>query len=674
MKRKKLFLSTMLVCMLALSACADSSDSTESQAVSETADTQSDTPAVIEAVHYELPTSAEDWDVYVEPIDGISDDFIRGVDASEVLSLENSGVTYYNYEGEEADVFETMAQSGVNYIRLRIWNDPYDEDGNGYGGGNCDLDTAIALGTRATQYGMKLLIDFHYSDFWADPSRQLCPKAWADMSVDEKCDALYDFTYDSLEQLIMAGVDVGIVQVGNETNNGMAGEDSSTAVAKLQSSGSKAVRDISSAYGKDIKVAVHYTNATNYDGIDGIAKILENNNVDYDIFAISYYGYWHGTTDKVAEVMKHIKEDYDKEVLMVEFSYPYTDEDGDCYGNSVEGGEAVSGYTSSVQSQSTFIRDMCKLAYDSDAIGVCYWGGAWVPVGDEYESNRQLWESCGSGWASSYASDYDPENVGSYYGGSAWDNQALFDFTGHPLASLATFRYLAYGTNCEESIDYIPPYEVNVLVGKEIELPDSIPVITNTRREDATTEVTWDEEDIAAIDNSKEGEYTVNGVTSDGTAVSATVTIGYVNLVLNPSFEEDDYSMWSVESSGSDPTDFQNNEADAYTGDVAFHFWDTSDMDFEITQTFTDLEPGTYMISVYSQGGDMDDTCELTLFALVDGQEYSTDFMDTSWAEWQHPVVTDIPVTNGEITIGVRMKTKAQSWGTLDDFALCKID
>ena len=92
---------------------------------------------------FPLPTEAEPADIYVEPIPDISDDFIRGMDASAVLAEENSGVKYYNYDGEEQDVFMTLAQSGVNYIRLRVWNDPYDENGNGYGGGNNDVETAI---------------------------------------------------------------------------------------------------------------------------------------------------------------------------------------------------------------------------------------------------------------------------------------------------------------------------------------------------------------------------------------------------------------------------------------------------------------------------------------------------------------------------------------------------
>ena len=109
---------------------------------------------------FPLPEGPEESTIFVEPVDGISDDFYRGMDASAVLALENSGVKYYNFDGEEQDVFMTLAQAGVNYIRLRVWNDPYDENGNGYGGGNNDVATAIALGQRATKYGMKVCIDF----------------------------------------------------------------------------------------------------------------------------------------------------------------------------------------------------------------------------------------------------------------------------------------------------------------------------------------------------------------------------------------------------------------------------------------------------------------------------------------------------------------------------------
>ena len=133
-------------------------------------------------------------DIFIEKVENLSSDFIMGMDASSVLVEENSGVKYYDFNGQECDVFKTLAESGVNCIRLRVWNDPYDKDGNGYGGGNNDVPTAIELGKRATQYGMTTMIDFHYSDFWADPKKQFAPKAWENMNIDEKCKALSDYT------------------------------------------------------------------------------------------------------------------------------------------------------------------------------------------------------------------------------------------------------------------------------------------------------------------------------------------------------------------------------------------------------------------------------------------------------------------------------------------------
>ena len=155
-----LFLSGCLI-MGGMTGCGSTNDIAGTAVDSLTA---SDSVGISEVITFPLPNGPEESTIYVEPVSDISDDFYRGMDASAVLALENSGVTYYNYEGEEQDVFMTLAQSGVNYIRLRVWNDPYDENGNGYGGGNNDVTTAITLGQRATKYGMKVCIDFHYSD------------------------------------------------------------------------------------------------------------------------------------------------------------------------------------------------------------------------------------------------------------------------------------------------------------------------------------------------------------------------------------------------------------------------------------------------------------------------------------------------------------------------------
>lgn len=624
---------------------------------------------------FPLPEGPEESTIFVEPVDGISDDFYRGMDASAVLALENSGVKYYNFDGEKQDVFMTLAQAGVNYIRLRVWNDPYDENGNGYGGGNNDVATAIALGQRATKYGMKVCIDFHYSDFWADPKKQFVPKAWEGMDIEEKSDALYNFTLESLTQLLDAGVDVGMVQIGNEINNGMSGETDVANVRKLLTAGSKAVREAAVNSGKEILVAVHYTNIDDMKKLDTLLTGLQVKEIDYDIVGLSFYPYWHGTMDDLKNAITHIRNTYGKKVYVAENAYCYTAEDGDGSANSVEGTDDLAeGYSASVQGQANEVRDVCAAASEAGAEGVFYWEGTWIPVGPADADNSDLWEKYGSGWASSYASGYDPKDAGQYYGGCSWDNQAMFDFTGHPLASLNVFKYLKYGATAPLAVDSIPEVTVACNIGTDPELPDTVSVIYNDRSE-AQVPVIWNTDDVAAIDTENGGNFTVSGTLEDGTEVTAAVTVDRINYVQNPSFEDSDTSMWTVKHSGeTDPTDYQVKAADAHSGEVAFHFWSGSaDMDFSIEQSFTDLEPGTYELSAFSQGGDLSDDASMELYAMVDGRELTAPFKLTTYADWQNPVIPEIKVTDGSLTIGVRYKCNVNSWGTLDDVTLNRI-
>lgn len=644
-------------------------------------DTGSDTQAA-QAPMYPLPDAAEDAGIYVEPIPDISDDFIRGMDVSSILVEEKSGVKYYSADGTEQDVFTTMAQAGVNYARIRVWNDPFDADGNGYGGGNNDLATAIELGKRATANGMKVCIDFHYSDFWADPKKQICPKAWEGMALEEKSNALYEYTKDSLTQLLDAGVDVCMVQVGNETNNGMAGETQIPNIAQLMNAGSKAVREAAQTYGKEIKVALHYTDATDFDGLDSIMYKLASFQVDYDIFALSYYPYWHGTFENLQNVMANIQDKYGKETLIAETAYCYTTEDTDGSGNSVNEGDLIDAYGATIQSQSTALRDVCATANEAGALGVFYWEGAWITVGDVNADNSPIWEEFGSGWASSYAADYDPNDAGKYYGGCSWDNQALFDAKGKPLESLNTYKWLKYGTNAEPAIDMVNAPAVTCNIGAELELPETVDVVYNNRALNTSLPVEWYEEQVLNIDTAKAGTYEINGRILDDAAdsdnpteVYCTVNVEMLNYVANPSFEDSDTSMWTVSYEGDkNPTDFQQKEADAHTGEYSFHFWSESDMDFSIEQEFTDLEPGTYELKAYFQGGDIDSTAKMKLYASVGDDVASDAFTAEGYGNWQEPRISAIKVTDGKLTIGMHIQCKAKGWGTADDFILNKID
>mgnify|MGYP000930614939 FL=1 len=646
-----------------------------------TADEIKINPEKIDVTTFALPDGPEESGVFVQPIADISDDFIRGMDASAVLAVENSGAKYYGFDGEEQDVFKTLAEVGVNYIRLRVWNDPYDENGNGYGGGNNDVATAIELGKRATQYGMKVCIDFHYSDFWADPAKQYVPKAWKGMNLEQKSDALYDFTVTSLTDILNAGVDVCMVQVGNEINKGMSGETFMSSVAELLKAGSSAVREVSKAAGKDIQVAVHYTDIDKQGEVAKITADLDKYGVDYDIFAMSYYSFWHGSMENMQEMAEYVQDTYGKKVVIAETSYCYTTEDGDGSGNSVSGdGDLVDGYDATVQGQADMLRDICAAADEADIMGVFYWEGTWIPVGPADADNSSIWEKYGSGWASSYSGSYDPKDAGKYYGGCSWDNQAMFDFTGHPLDSLKVFRELKYGATAPLAVEKVPDVEVSCNVGAELALPETAQVVYNDKTANREVPVVWDAEQTAAIDTNIGGSYKVEGILQDEEldeeyrTVVANVEVKLINYVVNSGFEDSDTSMWKVTYNGKEnPTDYQVNAKDARTGEIAFHFWSASEMDFSIEQEVTGLEPGTYQLSAFSQGGDMLSSSVLELYAIADGQEYTQQFELTGYADWKEPTVADIKLTGDTIVVGVRMKCNGGSWGTVDDFTLNRV-
>ena len=360
----------------------------------------------------------------VEKVEGLSEDFLLGADISSLIALENSGMVYHNFDGRPQELVSLLHDAGINALRVRVWNDPYDANGNGYGGGNCDLETAIAIGKRAMEYDMKLLVDFHYSDFWADPGKQRPPKAWESYTLSEKTGAIRDYTKESLEAFQNAGITLSMVQIGNETTGGFCGEWNTEGQYTLMAAAAKAVRE----FDPNIQIAVHYTNPEK-GGYATFARWLQEYQVDYDIFASSYYPAWHGTLENLSGQLQAVADGYGKEVMVAETAWDYISYD------SIAGA-----YPYSVQGQADAIRDVVQTVHDVGGIGVFYWEPAWIELPDtNWEERSQIWERYGTGWASSYAGEYDPNDAGKYYGGSACVKQALFDENGYPLESLWTF-------------------------------------------------------------------------------------------------------------------------------------------------------------------------------------------------------------------------------------------
>ena len=358
-------------------------------------------------------------DINVKKVEDLSEDFIMGLDISSVISEFNSGVTYQDFDGNVIDNISDFCKflkddCGITNIRVRVWNDPYDSEGNGYGGGDNDVETAVKIAEGCADAGLKMLVDFHYSDFWADPSKQQPPKVWEDYGLEEKEEAIRTFTTDSLEKIAATGAEIDMVQVGNETTNSFVGETGTNYadMCTLFNAGAKAIRD----FDKNIRIVIHFTNPERTNQLVNWAERLQNNNVDYDILATSYYPYWHGTLENLKSQFQTVREEYGKDVMVAETSYAYTLNDTDGHDNTVRVGQNdnVTSYEFSEQGQADCIRDIIAAVSEAGGLGVYYWEPAWITVGDttglegdaydaRVEANKNLWETYGSGWASSYS-------------------------------------------------------------------------------------------------------------------------------------------------------------------------------------------------------------------------------------------------------------------------------
>ncbi len=614
--------------------------------------------------------------LYVKKVENLPEDFILGMDVSSVLAEERSGVKYCDFDGTERDLFAILADCGINMIRVRVWNDPYDAQGRGYGGGNCDAAAAAEIGRRAAERGMSLLVDFHYSDFWADPGKQFAPKAWAGMEIEEKTEAVYAYTKQSLETILAAGAKVGMVSLGNETNGALAGEKTWFNIQYLMAAGSKAVREVC----PDALVAVHFANPENAESYATYAKKLDYYGLDYDVFASSYYPYWHGSLDNLAAVLSDAARTYGKKTLIMETSYAYTPEDTDFSPNTIsEGSAVVKNYPYTVQGQANAVRDVIDAAANKteNCIGVVYWEGAWISVGtNSWEENHEKWEKDGSGWASSFAAEYDPNDAGKYYGGSAVDNQAFFDENGRALESLKVFSLVRTGNELTAVPDALEDARVRFDLSSEIVLPETVDAILSDNSR-SPVPVKWELTDaqIEKMHSSAAAVYEIAGE-AEGQAVRCFVTMEEMNFLPNGSFEEGLEPWVLTDRGGADELGVENKTLDSLDGDCNLHFWSAKSgtVDFDAEQTLSDLSPGTYRYRVSIQGGDGGET-EIYAYVKIDGEVIATAPMEiTSYNNWCTAEIADLAVAAGQsLTVGVCVKCAGAgngAWGMIDAAAL----
>ena len=368
--------------------------------------------------------------------------FVKGMDLSTLLELERCGAKYYDH-GQEIDILDIMKKYDVDTIRLRIWNDPWSEDGKSYGAGENDVKTTLEIAKRVTAAGFGVLMNFHYSDFWADPGKQIKPKAWKDYSVDELEQAVYDFTLETMELFKKEGVNITMVQVGNELSNGLLwpegmiredlGKTEYDNVARFVSAGIRAVRKVT----PDAGVMIHLDNGGNNELYRRWFDHYVERGEDFDMIGLSYYPFWHGTMDMLFHNMNDIAERYHKDLVIAEVSMGFTMDDYKAYEKLTD--EERKGYATrpalvekiefpmTVQGQYDFTKTLLErllTVKEGRGKGFFWWEPAWIPV-------------AGSGWATPESLKYmnDPGPCG-----NEWANQALFDYDGNVLPTLEFIR------------------------------------------------------------------------------------------------------------------------------------------------------------------------------------------------------------------------------------------
>ncbi|MFC5529490.1 glycoside hydrolase family 53 protein [Cohnella yongneupensis] len=341
-------------------------------------------------------------------------EWLKGMDISFVDEIESAGGAFYE-NGERRDVLDIMRDNGVNSIRLRIWNEPV--------GGFCNLERTVLMAKRIKEKGLHFLLDFHYSDKWADPANQWKPKAWEGLYLEGLCDAVHGYTSVVLDALGVAGALPDMVQVGNEITPGMLWGDGRVdgehdtdaqweAFTSLVKAGVSAVR----ARAPAAEVMIHIDRGGDWATTRKFFDRFELHGVDFDVIGQSYYPWWHGTLADLKLNLDNTARAYGKPIYVVETAYPWTIEPVEGRAFIFEREDQLhAGYPATVEGQAAYLRDFLEIIRgvpDGLGAGFHWWEPAWIPSKPDWSVGH-------------------PNN---------WSNLTLFDFEGNKLASMEVLK------------------------------------------------------------------------------------------------------------------------------------------------------------------------------------------------------------------------------------------
>lgn len=563
--------------------------------------------------------------------------FIKGMDISSHLEMMDKGHRYYDFDGNEVNIIDFAKEQGFNYGRLRIWNEPGRVEESG---GYCDLEHTRKMAAEIKNRDMGLLLDFHYSDWWADPGNQTKPAAWHELGGDALAQAVYDFTREVLTALDQDGVYPEMVQVGNEIRCGMLWPDGRTdnweGLAKLVNAGIRAVRDTQGA--RDTKVMLHLDQGGRYYYFkEWFDNALANGVTDFDIIGLSYYPFWHGTFSDLKNTMEELAKRYHKPMIIAEAAHAYRRSRGELFG---EAQEKIAGFPAGGEAQREVLElIMSIVAHVSGdmGLGIFYW----EPFSRPDDETDDGWGSC----------------------------MGIVDAGGRPTLGFRAFGFEPEGADIDRIAKIYEPSEITVTT--EDEPAEYLPRTVRILKYDGRLEreaVAWDFDKSKLMKNDTA---VINGTLRNcGQRVSLPIRLvdkkGQKNLLKNADFGSLYDGMpeyWAVEAKAAGGNLVQEvrqeiSEEFPFGATNYYYFKSESNFRLNLCQKFESLPAGNYTFSL-AYRGDNTTGVKVKLYARTAGEVCAEQSIFPSAEEWTKHHIAFALDTDSAVEVGIAVDSPA---------------
>lgn len=561
--------------------------------------------------------------------------FIKGMDISSYPEMLDKQYIYYDFNGKEVNLLDFAKEQGFNYGRLRIWNEPERVPESG---GYCNLQDTLKMAKEIMQRGMGLLLDFHYSDWWADPGNQNLPFAWKELSEDELVEAVYDYTKKVMMALDENGTYPDMVQIGNEIRCGMMWPVGAITnwkgLARLINAGIKAVRDTQGE--RDTKIVIHLDQGGRYYYYEEwFDAALAHGVTDFDIIGLSYYPFWHGTFNDLKNTMEKLIVRYKKPLVLAEIAHAYRMSEGNLFG---EAQERIAGFPANPEAQRTVLElIMSIVAHVSNdmGIGVFYWEPFW-----QAKENDGSWGSC----------------------------MVLVDSNGMPTEGCKAFGIDPKSADVNKIAKIYEPKAAMLSDKEQLEsyLPQNIKVLMWDGRMENRV-VNWELSDIPVSE-----EFSIHGVLSSGEGVQMQIRIdsNAQNLIGNGEFEEE-LRFWEIRTSHDVQQEIRQEIAEEFPFEAKnyFYFSCKENLTLCMKQCIERVEQGSYVLSL-EYLGDNTTGVKVWLYAKSGEKEYMADIFPTD-SEWvRQELVFEVEDVSA-VEVGIKVDSPAM-YGKVRDVKLVK--